>query len=481
MYTVNAGITVGESEPDRGACGGDLRQGQPEMIHLATAVIAVRDPQDAVSLERHLAAGSYSCERTGDPSALLDVLEKLQPDVLVLDSAFCGGNPGGLIKDIRSRPSSTHLSIFYLSPDAIAEHADRILAAGLDDAIHWPTSLDTVLSHIRPLIRVSTMRAELLHRLQVLGRSEASSHSFPLEQISVSAPSILLAGADDTRSQVMSAFPDADLLVAKDLVEANRILEDRFLDAMVMAPANATQPWLDLCLQMRRNVRLFNLPVLFVNQSSQPLSPHIPLSMGASRVIDGVPVVEELRFALHVMIRRQRMRWSLRRRLAETLLASGADSVISEVYSRDFLIKSLEQRIKISGNPPRNSSHRFSLVTFSFAGLDAMRHEFGEKAERDLLKQIGQWLTLLVRAEDMVARLTPVNFAIILADTPLDEADIVMQRIAGVIGNTEFAVDDVFRPVSVWPFVGAAEARPGDTVQILMERARPVLDEGSAS
>lgn len=456
------------------------------MIHLATAVIAVRDPQDAVSLERHLAAGSYRCERVSDPSALLDVLEKLQPDVLVLGSAFCGGNPGGLVKAIRSSgPSSAHLSIFYLSPDAVAGHVDRLLEAGLDDAIHWPTSPDTVLSYIRPLIRVSTMRAELLHRLQILGRcgdnKEAPSPSSPLEQISVSAPSILLIGADDTRSRIASAFPDADLLVAKDLVEANRILEDRFLDAMVMAPANAIQPWLDLCLQMRRNVRLFNLPVLFINQSSQPLSPHAPLSMGASRVIDGVPVVEELRFALHVMIRRQRMRWSLRRSLAETLLAGGADSEISEVYGRDFLIQSLEQRIKVSGNNPRNSSHRFSLVTFSFAGLDAMRHEFGEKAERNLLKQIGQWLTLLVRAEDVVARLTPVNFAIVLADTPLNEADIVMQRIAGVIGNTEFAVDDVFRPVSVWPFVGAAEARPGDTVQSLMERASPVLDEGLAS
>ncbi|AMW35213.1 diguanylate cyclase [Haematospirillum jordaniae] len=456
------------------------------MIHLATAVVAVRDPQDAASLERHLMADSYDCQHVVAPTDLIGVMKKFQPDVLVLDSAFCGGNPEKIVRTVRADPSFVHLSIFYLTSVPVAEQVDALLKSGIDDAVHWPTSPELILSHIRPMIRVSTMRAELLHRIHVLehiGKRAVNASLFAPEDISVSAPSILLTGADDTREKILSAFPDAELFVAKDLATATRILEDRFLDAMVMAPSDTVQPWLDLCLQMRRNVRLFNLPVLFINRTPHPVDPQTPLSMGASRVIDGVPVIQDLRFSLHVLIRRQRMRWALRRSLGETLTTgSDADNNMPEVYSRNFLMQSLESRIReAAASSLRNRSHRFSFVTFAFAGLDAMRHDFGEKAEHDLLRQIGQWLTLLVRAEDMVARLTPVNFAVILADTPLDEADVVMQRIAGVIGNTEFAVEDVFRPVSVSPFVGASEVQSGDTVQSLMERARPVFDERSMS
>ena len=157
--------------------------------------------------------------------------------------------------------------------------------------------------------------------------------------------------------------------------------------------------------------------------------------MGVSRVMDGIPIVEELSFALHSLVKRQRIRWTLRKALLETLSSGGADAAIPEVYSREFLMRSLELRmLGLSDSAQRNGWRRFSFVRFSFSGLESIRHECGETAENLLIAQIGQWLALLVRAEDVLGRLTPNSFAFILPDTPLEEADIVMHRIVGVTG-----------------------------------------------
>lgn len=444
------------------------------MIHLGTAVIAVRDSQKAATLQQYLAASEYKCEHISDISDLTTELRHFQPDVLIIGSSFCEDNPGSVVRKIRSDPEFTHLAILYLAAESLAENVDVLLSIGLDDALQWPLTSDVLLAHIRPMVRVSTMRAEFLHRQTVLGR-KSQSVELPIDyKTAIAKPVILLAGTDDTRLRILEACPDADVTVTSSLVETTQALDEKTFDMVAIAPTDNIQPWLDLCLQMRRNVRLFNIPVLFINRSPHHLNVQTCFGMGASRVMDGIPIIAELIFALHSLVKRQRTRWALKHALLDTLSSGGSDAAIEEVYSREFLMRSLELRMQgLSNSAHRNGWRRFSFVRFSFSGLNSIRHECGEEAERCLIAQIGQWLALLVRAEDIVGRFTPDSFAFILPDTPLNEADVVMQRIAGVVGNTEFAVEDVFHPVCVWPFVGATEIRRDDSLESIIERAEP--------
>ena len=61
---------------------------------------------------------------------------------------------------------------------------------------------------------------------------------------------------------------------------------------------------------------------------------------------------------------------------------------------------------------------------------------------------------------------------VIMPETPKWEGQAALNRIGGVIANTEFALLDVAEPVSVGFRNGSAEIRDGDTPESLIHRAR---------
>ena len=60
-----------------------------------------------------------------------------------------------------------------------------------------------------------------------------------------------------------------------------------------------------------------------------------------------------------------------------------------------------------------------------------------------------------------------------LPNTPIHEAEIVRDRILGVVLNTDMAVYDVFKPVAVDLVAGIAALGPDDSASGLLGRASP--------
>ena len=51
-----------------------------------------------------------------------------------------------------------------------------------------------------------------------------------------------------------------------------------------------------------------------------------------------------------------------------------------------------------------------------------------------------------------------------------------MHRIAGILSYTDFAVVDVFQPISIWVESGITSLELGDDIDILIDRARQNID-----
>ena len=147
-------------------------------------------------------------------------------------------------------------------------------------------------------------------------------------------------------------------------------------------------------------------------------------------------------------------------------------SDLPDLYTGAFLGAYLADRIAAA----HSQGKPLSIIHFSFGGVARIEEEFGTPAGNHLRQQLGQWIISLTRAEDLVAHLGGSRFAVALPDTPLDEPEVVMQRIAGVIGYTDFAVQDVYQVVKVWPHVGAAGWAPGETAPALLARAEAGAD-----
>ena len=102
--------------------------------------------------------------------------------------------------------------------------------------------------------------------------------------------------------------------------------------------------------------------------------------------------------------------------------------------------------------------------------INHVRTEYGSNEADHLLKQLSGMISRLVRGEDLCARLDDTTFCA-LPESPLEATSPTMQRMAGVLGFTEFSLLEIASPVNIHPRVGSAEYKLGDSVEDLIGRA----------
>lgn len=89
-----------------------------------------------------------------------------------------------------------------------------------------------------------------------------------------------------------------------------------------------------------------------------------------------------------------------------------------------------------------------------------------------LIHQVGGIIGRLVRGEDLAARFRGDKFVVALPETAAEVAERVVQRIVGVVGNTEFAVADGYGAVHAALKSAVIAFAPVDAAESLIARAR---------
>ena len=434
------------------------------MIHLANILIADADAASAQELLRKVRSHGYDGRTVTSVEAVLSTVQQELPDIILVCSHLNGGDAFATAVALRAIPSCADIPICLLSDVRTADFRTRALDAGLDDSLAPPLDEGKLVARLRPLVRLSIMQAELRRRAAI-------AHSFGVEvSADIIRPatdsdySVLLVGP--SAIDLAPALTGARISQAADHFAANELLGNRNFDVALVAPMADPAPCLELCAQIRNNPRLFNLPVLFVGDAHRateaPAYRH-----GASGYV-ALPVEpSELRAFALCQVRRQRLRWAIREALGRTLDVPTRDAATG-VYRREFLDRYLPDRVNFAATHGRH----LTILFFGVPDVEAIRRDFGEEQAEHLRLQVAQWITSLLRGEDLTVRYGENEFCVVLPDTPKDEAEIVMHRISGVLAYTDFAVKEVYQPVKVWVRAAAADLLPGDTVDSLVDRAR---------
>lgn len=441
------------------------------MTHLATVLVAADSSVGlAESVAERLARSGYRCGRVDSGRSALDRTRREQPDILIVGPSLSDMAPIALAKAAKGDAGCGSLPVVLLVSEPSAALATSAFEAGVDDLLCDPFDMAAMLPRIRPLLRVSTMRAELRHRSAVARALGLNAPDSLGAATAGNRPAVLLVGGDVSDLHRLVGG-DAEVTVSSNVFEAEDLLAERNFDAAVAVPQDDVESHLDFCGQVRNNPRLFNLPVLLVDGGRGDLDVVDAYRRGATRVVRSPLDSVRLRCALMTLVRRQQLRWLIRDALARTLAGPTQDPATG-LYGRDFLLRYLGHRLATAQSLQRH----LSVLFFESPTVDSVRRQFGAEAADHLLVQLAQWIGGLLRGEDLTARFEGNEFCVVLPDTPLDEAEVVMQRIAGVLSCTDFAVREVYQPVKVWVRVGSADATPDDTIEGLIARARATLD-----
>jgi two-component system cell cycle response regulator len=446
--------------PDRNQS--DRETGE-HMIRLANVLIVDGNSSRAASLKERMAKGGYHASLAGDFSDGTKLARSEHPDLILI------GEPTGVDAvafglGLKKDPVTSDIPVVVYADQPDAALCTRAVDANLDDVLAYGCDDTELYSRMRPLVRLATMHSELRQRAETARRFGIQARDRVDGSEAGQMPAILVVG-DNSASVCQTLDGVGEITRCQSLFEAEDVLGKRNFDAAILAFSEEPEGVLAFCTQVRNNPRLFNLPmVLLAGLATDPVDAY---RRGATRVLRRPVDGEILRSAVVTLVRRQQLRWSVRGALNDSLQGATKDD-LTGAYGRAFLDSYLENRIKAAQAQGRH----LSVVVFSAPNIDEVRRQFGEDAALHLTQQLAQWITGLLRAEDITAAYKANEFCVVLPDTPLSEAEIVMHRIAGVLAYTDFAVRDVYQPVKVWVQVGSTDIRDDDDLSSVLARAR---------
>lgn len=437
------------------------------MIRLANVLVIDAARPLAGPLSAVLAAAGYSVAQAAPGDDPVGRAAADHPDLLLIGDD--GPAAFELAAALRGNPATDDIPLLLVAAQSDAHLALAAFDGGFDDVIPAGCDEGELLARMRPLVRLSTMHAELGRRAQVARRFGVAARDRVAAAEIADRAAILAVGVPAAVMETVLGG-EAEVVNSATLFEAEVQLTARNFDAAVVAAANGDdEDVLGFCTQVRHNPRLFNLPIILSGTGGATAAD--AYRRGASRVLAAGADPLDLRAAVLSLVRRQQLRWSIRSAMNDALAPATRDAETG-AFTGDFLDAYLRDHLAFA----LGSQRHLAVVVFDAPNIDGVRRQFGEDAALHLTQQLGQWIGGLLRAEDLVARTGRHEFCAVLPDTPLAEAQVVMHRIAGVLAYTDFAVRDVYQPVKVWVQVGATSARNGDDIPRLLARARRQIE-----
>lgn len=444
------------------------------MASLTNVVVAGGNAAAAVARVEMLRPADYAGLAVSSGLDVQNYVGDRQPDLVLIEGAFDDVDAFEVVRSLKRNEATLHIPIIMLSSDASAAFVAEGFDAGLDDILPAKAPDEIIFARLQPLIRLSTMHSEFRRRLLSAGKAGVEIEIAGVHDVDAKNCRVLFVG---TESASISAL--ADSLASSELkpefepdyFKAGARVAEETYDAAIIA-VDDDEPMdqaLFLCAHIRNNPRLFNLPVLVAARGDAASVGDAPYAQGASMVVAFSPDIEEISAGLKFLVRRQRLRWNLHGPLTATLQAATADA-LNGLYSESFLRNHLAHLLEFGVRRRR----KLSLALFSIqtaAGL-------GDQSEDAdfLMQQAADWISGLVRVEDLAARLGTIDICVLLPGAAEYEALQATNRITGVLQNSEFKLPDGSPlATSLWLQSGAIAATQGESVDDLIARVRENL------
>ncbi|MCC7049156.1 MAG: diguanylate cyclase [Alphaproteobacteria bacterium] len=448
------------------------------MPHSAHVLVAAADDADRGRLAVTLADNGYRVSAASTGRKALALVGELKPDVVVLGPSLPDVELSAIAADMKAGDDPAGAArIVVVAPGISDAMRGACVGAGADDVVEGPIHPAVVLARMKPLCRLSTMQNELRQRLATAKAMGIDTVADPLAFAPAGACNVMVVAkpGGTTERAVRSALDGGfALTMESDPYRAGTKAESERFDAMVLAADGrraAAEPMLYLASHLRNNPSLFNLPVMMLHAPGVFADDGDPYRYGASMAM-GLPLEKAaLASGIQILVRRQRARWAMRQAF-DTVFHAVAPGRSGNVYPQRFFDPHLARLVEAAHREGRH----LSIVHFALHNLEDIKRKHFAGAGEILAEKVANWVTGLVRIEDMVARVGEDGLCVVLPDTAQDEAAAMAQRIGAILSASEFHLgEEVMHPIKVWVDGGSAALESGDTAKSLVERARSTI------
>jgi len=139
---------------------------------------------------------------------------------------------------------------------------------------------------------------------------------------------------------------------------------------------------------------------------------------------------------------------------------------LTEACNKRYLMEMLQRELKRAQRTQRS----LSVVMFDVDHFKKINDQFGHLAGDDVLCELCRRVRTVLRADEVLARYGGEEFTLVLAETTLEEARQLAERLRLAICERPFAVEGATVPVTI--SLGLGELAPGETINSAQLLAR---------
>ncbi len=350
--------------------------------------------------------------------------------------------------------------ILVVGPESFGS-ADKV-----DAWIREPAAPVQIAARVRALFRLHTMEIIARRRTEV---SALYGQKPGLVERQDQPPCILYVGDASPRFMALQhtlASVDAEVVAAFSSYSAFDYLHERAFDAVVLNAEGKRDIAFTISSAMRRNARLYHTPVLLLTDDVDSTASEEAFARGVSDLLPPRTDDAELRERVLTLTSERR-----RRREAKAVLEACRDTrsldIETGLFHPSFLTSHVEDLLQASAT----DTLHFSMIALQVLLPDGAERPDDVSAEK-ARRQFAAMLRHLLRTEDAAARFDEDIFLAVLPFTDTIGIDCVASRVAAIAECTAFESDDPLRPFRLSVRAAPVPTRPGETADMLIDRAR---------
>lgn len=426
-------------------------------------------------LEARLTAEYFSVVTAMNGPQALDICERGECDVVLLDVMMPGMDGYEVCRRLKSAPSTAHLPVVMVT--ALDSPSDRLagLQAGADDFLTKPINELALLTRVRSLVRLKHLTDEL--RARAVG---TSGLGLP-DPLSLAAAEdglngrVLLIEDRANAAERMSAALQQHHVVETEAVAANalvRLAEGAYDLAILSLGLQGADP-LRLASQIRSDNKLRNLPILVLAEAIEDPRVNRTLDMGVNDYLIRPVDRNELIARASTQIRKKRYQERLRDNLKASMELAIVDP-LTKLHNRRYL----QTKLSSLFNDDTVRGAAVSLLVLDIDHFKSINDQHGHDVGDEVLRECAERLRQAVRSIDIVARFGGEEFVVVMPDTEPFAAQKVAERMRGAIESVPFTVSDGQKSVRVTASIGVAtSSRAGVGGDALFKQADAALYE----
>lgn len=442
------------------------------------AYIIMAGAPSAESRTGMLENAGYRCRVLSPDEDAVSIIVTDNPNVVFVGAADEAGRE--VIRSLKADSASRRIPVVAVdvgdSPDALR----TCYEAGADDIFEEDAEDSEILARMISLVRLSAMETELLRRAGTAGEFGRNIATELDVSLNTTGFSLLVTGVSEDEFEAMCPLlsqTELNFEVERDPYRARNRIEDdqgaQFAGALVYVKAgDESEKGRYFCQSIRNDRRLFDLPLFVVAEEGAFGDLAEAYGHGANVVVHTPIDCDFVDVHMRMLLRGRALRRVLGKRIAEALGPESADQ-LGSVYSTDFV----ESHINRLARDGSESGRASSAVLFFVPTIGEVAALYGSEGAAMLRQQIADWLSSLVRVEDVVARAGADEFLVVLPETSAEDADAVRKRVIGVLHQSEFRLTDNV-PVGVDIYVQSGLTTIGgtDNLENLVERTSSSLE-----